>query len=96
VIAVTSELYNAVAWRWWRDAGGLRLIINEEELAHALTGMVYPARRWQTIAWADFNCTSEHVRNALRELPELTYADFREVVEILRAIDQVGTGRRAQ
>jgi hypothetical protein len=58
--------------------------------------MVYPARRWQTIAWADFNCTSEQVRNALRGLPELTYADFDEVVDTLRAIERVGAGGRSR
>ena len=66
------------------------MIINEEQLAHALADMVYPARRWQAIAWADFNCTSEQIRNALLELPELTYVSFGEIVETLRAIDQVG------
>lgn len=69
--------------------------IAEEQLAHALAGMVYPARRWQTIAWADFNCTSDQIREALRELPERTYADFGEVVDALRAIEQVGADTRA-
>ena len=43
-------------------------IISEDQVAHALTGMPYPARRWQAIAWADFNCASDRVREALQRV----------------------------
>ena len=62
-------------------------IIGEEQLAHALTGMPYPARRWQ-IAWADFNCASDQVRAALQRLPELTYTHLDDVLDTLRTIER--------
>jgi hypothetical protein len=44
--------------------------INGGQLTHALAGMPYPARRWQTITWAEYNCASEQLLKALRYLPK--------------------------
>ena len=61
-----------------RAGGGdyTMVIICREQLDHALAGMPWPARRWQTAAWADFNCASGQVREALRHLPDKTYANI--------------------
>jgi hypothetical protein len=63
-------------------------IISGSQLAHALAGMPYPARRWQTLTWADFNCASDQVRDALRRLPDKTYSTPRELLEALAAIER--------
>ena len=62
--------------------------ISGELLAHALAGMPFPARRWQTMAWAEFNCASEQVREALRYMPDRNYTTLSEIVETLTAIEQ--------
>jgi len=63
-------------------------IINRAELAQALGGMPYPARRWQTVAWADWNCASGQVREALRNLPDRMYADLGELIDLIAQIER--------
>jgi hypothetical protein len=63
-------------------------IISREELDHALAGMPWPARRWQTAAWADFNCASGQLREALRHLPDKTYAHIGDLINTIAAIER--------
>lgn len=63
-------------------------IMSELELAHALTGMPYPARRWQLVAWADYNCASSQVREALRHLPDRTYASPKQLTDTIGAVER--------
>lgn len=63
-------------------------IINGAELAHALAGMPYPARRWQTVAWADYNCASSQLREALRHLPDRTYVSLNQLIDTITAIER--------
>jgi hypothetical protein len=63
-------------------------IISEAELVHALTGMPYPAHRWQLVAWADYNCASSQVREALRHLPDRTYASLSQLIDTIAAIER--------
>jgi hypothetical protein len=47
----------------------------------ALAGMRFPARRWQLIAWADYNCASLSTRDLLSRLSEVTiYRDLGHVL----------------
>jgi hypothetical protein len=62
-------------------------IMSEFELAHALNGMPYPARRWQLVAWADYNCASSQVREALRHLPDRAYASPKQLTDTIGAIE---------
>ena len=63
-------------------------IISGEQLTHALAGMPFPARRWQTMAWADFNCASKQTREALRHIPVKMYTTICEIMETLAEIEQ--------
>jgi len=54
--------------------------IGADQLAHALSGMPYPASLWQVVAWADYNGVSGQLREALRKLPEKTYSSLRDVI----------------
>lgn len=58
--------------------------INGGQLTHALVGMPYPARRWQTVTWAESNCASQQLLEALRELPNKTYDTIYEIMDALR------------
>ena len=63
-------------------------IISGEHLAHALAGMSFPARQWQAVAWADFNCASAQVREVLRHMPDRNYGSAEEILVTLAAIEQ--------
>jgi hypothetical protein len=52
-------------------------------LDYALAGMVYPARYWQILAWADYNCATGELRKALWRLPHKAYVDQRAIVAAL-------------
>jgi hypothetical protein len=71
-----------------RGGGYAMMIISRDQLDHALVGMPWPARRWQTAAWADFNCASGQVREALRNLPDNTYANIGDLRDTIAAIEQ--------
>lgn len=59
--------------------------VGSYDINHALAGMAYPARYWQVLAWADYNCASSNTRNALWHLPVKTYLNLTEIVaEFLR------------
>lgn len=64
---------------------GQVLTINNYQLDHALTGMPYPARRWQLLGWADFNCASRKLRDVLAGVPDRVYKSKRDVVEVIAA-----------
>lgn len=63
-------------------------LLSTDQLLHALTGMPYPARRWQMAAWADHNCASGEVREALRHLPDREYASFDELINLVEAVER--------
>ena len=63
-------------------------IIGPDQLDNALAGMPWPARRWQTVAWADFNRASAQLREVLRHLPDNTYANVDELINTMAAIEQ--------
>lgn len=50
------------------------------DINHALAGMAYPARYWQVLAWADYNCANSNIRNALWRLPVKTYRNLAEII----------------
>jgi hypothetical protein len=52
-------------------------------LDYALAGMAYPARYWQILAWADYNCASGKLRKALWQLPDRTYLNRQAIVAAL-------------
>lgn len=64
-------------------------VISGEQLAHALAGMQFPARRWQTAAWADFNCASAQLREAVRGIPDQTYTSFEEIMKAMAVVEGV-------
>lgn len=68
--------------------------ISGEQLEHALAGKPLPARRWQTVAWAEFNCASEQVLEALRHMPDRTYASIYAIKATLTAIERRETAAR--
>jgi hypothetical protein len=70
----------------WADerTGDAVADINGNQLTHALGGMPYPARRWQTVTWAEYNCASEEVLEALRYLPNKIYSSIYEIMDALQ------------
>lgn len=63
-------------------------LLETDQLQHALAGMAYPARRWQMVTWADHNCASGEVREALRHLPDRRYASFDELISLVAAVER--------
>lgn len=52
-------------------------------LDYVLAGMAYPARYWQILAWADYNCAGSKLRKALWQLPDRTYLNQQAIVAAL-------------
>jgi hypothetical protein len=40
------------------------------------------------VMWADFNCASNETREGLRHIPDQEYANPRELIEVLEAIER--------
>jgi ABC-type transporter Mla subunit MlaD len=65
------------------------------QIAQALVGMPYPARRWQILAWAEYNGAGSPLRMALLEIPEKSYGSLGEIKanvlpEIMKVVDSRG------
>jgi hypothetical protein len=55
------------------------------QVAAALAGVVYPARRWQLLAQADHYGADVHTRAELSRLPEGLYPDLATVIATIAA-----------
>lgn len=61
----------------------------KERIAAAVVGVRYPARKWELLAWADYNGADTEMRRALWALPGGVYRSLAEVAEAV-----VSTSRR--
>lgn len=59
-----------------------------QQLSSALEGVPFPARRWQLAAWADWNCASSEMREALRHVPDKLYAAPEELADLFDEVDR--------
>jgi hypothetical protein len=62
-----------------------------------LSGLAYPARKWQVVAWAEFNGASALILEVFHEMPERSYDCLCQVVESLhrlRSLREQGCGHR--
>jgi hypothetical protein len=57
--------------------------LEARNLDYVLAGMTYPARYWQILAWADYNCATSKLRKALWQLPDKTYVNQRAIAAAL-------------
>lgn len=57
-----------------------------EQLEYACAGVPFPARRWQLVAWADWNCASTELREAFRHLPDQLYTGTDQLLGLFEAI----------
>jgi hypothetical protein len=55
--------------------------IGTYQLAHALSGMSFPARSWEIVTWAEYNGASSQLRDLLRRLPDGRYASLSQVAD---------------
>lgn len=58
------------------------------ELASAVDGVPFPARRWQLVAWADGNCATPALREAPRLVPDRAYVSLADLAEFFDAVEQ--------
>ena len=63
-------------------------LFDTHQLSYALAGMPYPARRWQMVTWADFNCASSVVREALHHLPDQEYTSPQALRQTIAEIER--------
>jgi hypothetical protein len=64
------------------------VVFSAEQLTVACAGVGLPARRWQLAAWADENCASGEVREALRHIPDRTYTSVDDLAALFAAVAQ--------
>jgi hypothetical protein len=60
-------------------------MFSAEQLARACKGVSFPARRWQLAAWADWNCATGELREALRQLPDQVYISPEQLLGLFDA-----------
>jgi hypothetical protein len=64
------------------------VVFSAEQLTVACAGVGFPAWRWQLAAWADENCASGEVREALRHIPDRTYTSVEDLAALFAAVAQ--------
>jgi hypothetical protein len=62
-------------------------VFTDTELARALSGMPYPARRQQLVAWAELNCAPAALREALNHLPDETFDDRGQLKALFAGVE---------
>jgi hypothetical protein len=63
-------------------------LFSGDELACALRGVPFPARRHLLAAWADTYCASSEVREGLHHLPDREYRTWRDLITTLDSIER--------
>jgi hypothetical protein len=63
-------------------------MFSAEQLNVAVDGVSFPARRWQLVAWADWNCASSALREALRHVPDQVYVSPGQLMELFDAAER--------
>jgi hypothetical protein len=61
-------------------------MFSAEQIAHACDGVPFPARRWQLVAWAEWNCASSELCEAFRHLPGDLYTSSGQLVELFESV----------
>jgi hypothetical protein len=61
-------------------------MFDAEQLARACEGVPFPARRWQLTVWAEWNCASSELCEALHHLPDELYTSTGQLVELFEAV----------
>jgi hypothetical protein len=84
--------------RWSRSTGQIAVVeangvmfvahLSDEQIEGVLTGMPYPARLWEILAWAEYNGAGPVILNALYTIPEQVYTCVDEIVD---AVDLCST-----
>jgi hypothetical protein len=64
-----------------------------DQVAAVLAGMSYPARRWEIIAWAEYNGASRVMLDALLQIPEHAYSWPHEIADALVASGLIASCR---
>jgi Protein of unknown function (DUF2795) len=64
-------------------AAGVGAGLNAAQVAGLLSGISYPARRWEILAWAQHNGASPMMAQALGDIPEDEYPGPHQIAEAL-------------
>jgi hypothetical protein len=67
-------------------------MFTDEQLASALSGMAYPARRREMATWAELNCAPGELCEALRHIPDGLYRDRCQVRDTFLAVQERARG----